>query len=253
MTPWARLEIRVAAVAGPVVVAVAASLLRELLANTSAALVLVLVVVAVGVAGDRVAGVLAALSAAAAFDYFLAVPYYQFAILGRDDVETAVLLLAIGIAVTEISLWGRRQQSLSSRREGYLTGVAHAARMAADGSSAVDLIATVERMITDVLDLDDTRYVPPTSHRPDPDRPVLDRDGTLRWRGHVIDVAREGLPTMDTIELEAGRDGDGGRFLLTAASRVRRPNREQLMVAATLAEQVTVPVPARRADGEATD
>ena len=49
---------------------------------------------------------------------------------------------------------------------------------------------------------------------------------------------------MDVIELEAGRDGDGGRFLLTAASRVRRPNREQLMVAATLAEQVTVPVPA---------
>ena len=58
---------------------------------------------------------------------------------------------------------------------------------------------------------------------------------------------------MDTIELEAGRDGDGGRFLLTAASRVRRPNREQLMVAATLAEQVTVPVPARRGDGETTD
>ena len=58
---------------------------------------------------------------------------------------------------------------------------------------------------------------------------------------------------MDTIELEAGRDGDGGRFLLTAASRVRRPNREQLMVAATLAEQVIVPVPARRGDGEATD
>ena len=133
----------------------------ELLANTSAALVLVLVVVAVGVAGDRVAGVLAALSAAAAFDYFLTVPYYQFAILDRDDVETAVLLLAIGIAVTEISLWGKRQQSLSSRREGYLTGVAHAARMAADGSSTEDLIATVERMITDVLDLDDTRYVTP--------------------------------------------------------------------------------------------
>ena len=69
-------------------------------------------------------------------------------------------MLAIGIAVTEISLWGRRQQSLSSRREGYLTGVAHAARMAADGSSAEGLITTVERMITDVLDLDDTRYVP---------------------------------------------------------------------------------------------
>jgi hypothetical protein len=44
MTPRARLEIRVAAVAGPVVVEFVASLLRVLLANTSAALVLVLVV-----------------------------------------------------------------------------------------------------------------------------------------------------------------------------------------------------------------
>jgi hypothetical protein len=116
--------------------------------------------------------------------------------------------------------------------------------MAADGSSAEGLITTVERMITDVLDLDDTRYVPPAEHRPDPDRPVLDRDGTLRWRGHVVDVARDGLPTMDVIELEAGRGGDGGRFLLTAASRVGRPNREQLMVAATLAEQPPSPCPA---------
>jgi hypothetical protein len=264
MTPRVRSEVRVAAVAGPVVVAAATGLLRELLATTSAALLLVLVVVAVGVAGDRVAGVLAALSAAAAFDYFLAVPYYQFAILSRDDVETAVLLLAIGIAVTEISLWGRRQQSQSGRREGYLTGVAHAARMAADGSTPEDLIATVGRMITDVLDLDDTRYEPPTAQQPRrTDRPVLDADGTLSWRGHTIDVARDGVPTMDTTELRAGRDGEGGRFLLTAASRVRRPSHEQLLVAITLAEQVTVApggsehgvdlgaVESQRGDGEA--
>jgi K+-sensing histidine kinase KdpD len=237
MAEHGRVGVRVAAVAGPVVVAAAASLLRPVLANTSAALVLVLVIVAVGVAGDRVAGVLAALSAAAAFDFFLAVPYFRFAIFGRDDVETAVLLLAIGIAVTEIGQWGRRQQSQSGRREGYLTGVAHAARMAADGTSAQDLVGTVEGMISDVLDLDDIRYEAAASRRTD--RPVLDRDGTVRWRGHAVDVAREGLPTMDVIELPAGRDG---RFLLTASSRVRRPTREQLLVAVTLAEQVPAPL-----------
>jgi K+-sensing histidine kinase KdpD len=227
-------------VAGPVVVAAIASLLREVLANTSAALVLVLVVVAVSVAGDRTAGVLAALSAALSFDFFLTVPYYHFAIFAREDVETAILLLAIGVAVTEISLWGRRQQSQSGRREGYLAGVAHAARMAADGSPTEDLVATVERMINDVLDLDDTRYDPSSGHTAEQgERPVLDRDGVVRWRGHVVDVSREGLPTMDVIELPAGRTSSGGRFLLTASSRVRRPNREQLQVAVTLAEQVT--------------
>jgi K+-sensing histidine kinase KdpD len=231
----ARVGVRVVAVAGPIVVAAAASLVRELLANTSAALVLVLVIVAVGVAGDRVAGVLAALSAAAAFDFFLTVPYFRFAIVDREDVETAVLLLAIGIAVTEIGQWGRQQQSQSGRREGYLTGVAHAARMAADGSSTQDLVGTVEGMISDVLDLDEIRYEVSTSRRTD--RPVLHRDGAVHWRGHVVDVAREGLPTMDVIELPVGRDG---RFLLTASSRVRRPTHEQLLVAVTLAEQVAL-------------
>ena len=159
--------------AGPVVVAAIASLLRAFLANTSAALVLVLVVVAVSVAGDRAAGVLAALSAALSFDFFLTVPYYQFAIFAREDVETAILLLAIGVAVTEISLWGRRQQSQSGRREGYLAGVAHAARMAADGSPTEDLVATVGRMINDVLDLDDTRYDPSSGHTAEQrERPV---------------------------------------------------------------------------------
>jgi len=249
MTTRGSASIRGAAVAGPVVVAATASLLRALLANTSAALVLVLVVVAVSVAGDRAAGVLAALSAALSFDFFLTVPYYQFAIFAREDVETAILLLAIGVAVTEISLWGRRQQSQSGRREGYLAGVAHAARMAADGSPTEDLVATVGRMINDVLDLDDTRYDPSSGHTAEQrERPVLDHDGAVRWRGHVVDVAREGLPTMDVIELPAGRDSSGGRFLLTASSRVRRPNREQLQVAVTLAEQVTHAAPAVRRD-----
>jgi hypothetical protein len=40
-----------------------------------------------------------------------------------DDVEALVLLLAVGLAVTELALWGRRQQAGSSRPRGYLDGV----------------------------------------------------------------------------------------------------------------------------------
>ena len=234
-------RVRAAAVAAPIAVAAAASLARDLVANTSAALVLVLVVVAVAVAGDRIAGVLAALSAAAAFDFFLTAPYLSFAILDRDDIETAVLLLALGVAVTEIALWGRGQRARSIRREGYLAGVAGAARMAAEGSARADLVVTVERMIADVLDLDDCRFdqQPPGSAV----HPVLGADGVVTWGQHTVDVAHDGLPTMDVIELPAGPD----RFLLTASSRVRRPDREQLLVAVTLAEQVGAATPAERA------
>ncbi|WP_428514805.1 DUF4118 domain-containing protein [Pseudonocardia sp.] len=230
---------RTVAVAGPIAVAAGAGLVRDVLANTSAALLLVLVVVAVGVAGDRAAGVLAALCAAAAFDFFLTEPYYRLAILDRADVETALLLLAIGVAVTEIAQWGWRQQARAQRREGYLTGVAMAARLAADDTPDNDLVATVERMITDVLDLDGCRFDPtPARHS---GRPVLGSDGAVLWRGRVVDVERDGLPTMDTIELPAGRRGMHGRFLLVASSGVRRPDLESRLVAVTLAEQVDGP------------
>jgi len=43
---------------------------------------------------------------AAAFDFFLTQPYFQFATFAKDDVVTAVLLTVIGLGVTELALWG---------------------------------------------------------------------------------------------------------------------------------------------------
>src|SRR5215469_14312041 len=84
---------------------------RESLPNTDAALALVLVVVGVAAAGHRPAGVLAAVSAAVWFDFFLTVPYEEFTITRRADLETTVLILAVGIAVTEMAVRGRRQHA----------------------------------------------------------------------------------------------------------------------------------------------
>ena len=149
-----------------------------------------------------------------------------------------MLLLAIGVAVTEVVAWGRRQHSRSSRREAYLSGVVRAARLAAEGSPSRELTDTVAAMIGEVLELDACRF---TGDAPDPSRPRLHRDGTVDWGGRTVDVRRKGLPTTDVIELPAGRGGAAGRFLLTASSEVRRPDPEALAVAVTLAEQVTVP------------
>lgn len=240
--------VRAAALVVPVATAAAAGAARGLLANTGAALLLVLVVVAVGVVGDRLAGVLAALAAAVSFDFFLTEPYFRLAIFEREDLETAVLLLVIGVAVAEIVAWGRRQQAAAGRRRGYLAGVARAARLAADGSSTPDLVDTITAMLSEVLDLDACRFEPPTGEPADPDRPVLHRDGHITWAGRTVDVRREGLPGMDVIELPAGRGGGAGRFLLTASTRDRRPDPEQLLVAVTLAEQVPLPAPAATRD-----
>jgi K+-sensing histidine kinase KdpD len=77
---------RLAVLAGlvaPLVVAVILVPFRDGFPGTDAALVLIVVVVAVGAAGYQPAGVVAAVSAAAWFDFFLTVPYERFTITRR--------------------------------------------------------------------------------------------------------------------------------------------------------------------------
>jgi hypothetical protein len=105
---------------------------------------MLLVVMAVAVNGYRLAGVLAALSAAVWFDFFLTQPYGRFTITWRTDIERTVLLLVIGVVVTEISVVGRRQHAAASRRAGYVDGICGAAHtVAAEGSpsAAIDQVA----------------------------------------------------------------------------------------------------------------
>src|ERR1700735_2684508 len=66
---------------------------RSSWSNTNVALLLVVVVVGVSAIGSRVAGVVAAVSAVAWFDFFFTVPYYRFTIRGSADLTTAILLL----------------------------------------------------------------------------------------------------------------------------------------------------------------
>ncbi len=70
------------------------------------------------------------------FDFFLTQPYQRFTITRRTDIETTVLLLAVGVAVTEIAVGGRRQHAAASKRAGYLDGInAATCRAVATGDS----------------------------------------------------------------------------------------------------------------------
>ncbi|MBO0876722.1 MAG: DUF4118 domain-containing protein [Pseudonocardia sp.] len=53
-------------------------------------------------------------------DFFVTEPYDRFAITKRADIETAVLLMLVGVAVTEIALWGRRQHHERTRQDRHL-------------------------------------------------------------------------------------------------------------------------------------
>jgi K+-sensing histidine kinase KdpD len=236
-----------AAAAAPLIACAVLSTFRDSVANTNAALGLVLIVVAAAATGIRAAGLVAALSSAAWFDFFLTVPVHQFAITDRADVETAVLLVLVGAAVAEIALWGRRQQARASREQGYLDGVVNtAATVGAGLSSTRSLIDQVSAQIVEILHVDSCRFDPGTGGV----LAVLRHDGTVTYQGHPVDVERAGLPTDSRIEVVVQSGGTPrGRFLLTAATRVVRPTAEQLRVVVALANQVGAALVEPRLDG----
>jgi K+-sensing histidine kinase KdpD len=233
---------RIAAVVVPLATCAVLSTVRDGVPAATAVLVLVLWVVAGAATGDRVAGLLAAISGAAWFDFFLTSPYQRFTIASSDDVQATVLLVAINLAVTEIALWGHRQRAGAARRSGYLDGVLNAARLVSDGDTpAPALVKVVAGQIADVLGADACSYL----EKPifDSRIAVLDHDGFLSRRGHTVDVDRVGIPTDEYVAIPVRRGTRVvGHFLVTAASHAAYPSGEQLRVAVLLADQVAVAV-----------
>jgi len=233
-----RFALIAAAAAAPLFCCAVLAGFRDSITTATAALVLVIVVVAAAATGDRLAGIVAALSAGAWFDVFLTAPYLTFAINDPNDIEVTVLLILVGLTVTEIALWGRRQQARGSRRAGYLDGVFGTSKIiAVREASPTDLINHVASQIVEVLDIDDCRFV--RGAGPGSQEVTIDHDGFVTHRGRRINIERDGLPIDQQIGLVVGQgDVVHGQFVLTAATRVARPSVEQLRVAVLLTDQV---------------
>ena len=233
-----RTPARIGAVVLPLATCAILSTLRESITAATAVLILVLWIVAAAASGDRLAGILAAVSGGVWFDFFLTEPYLRFTITDPDDIEATALLVLIGLGVTEIALWGHRQQGRAARRSGYLEGVLGAARIVSEGDTpASTLVDVVGRQITAVLGAGTCRFVAGPIH--DSRIAVLDHDGVVTRDGHAVDVDRAGLPHDEYVALPV-RKGPRviGHFLVTATTDATYPSRERRQVAVLLADQV---------------
>jgi hypothetical protein len=228
---------RVAVLAGlmaPLVVAAVLLPLRGSVANTDVALLLVLVVLGVASTGHRLAGLLAAVSAAVCFDFFWTQPYQTLRIVTRADVETAVLLLLVGVAVTEIAAWGWRQHAAAGREAGFRDGILTTAEGVATGDSPSVVIDRVCEQLVELLGLQRCHFDYGTGL----DHPRLRHDGTVVWRHRTLDVDATGLPEDRPTELIVESGGQfRGRFLLTPRDDAR-PAPDERLVAVALADQV---------------
>jgi K+-sensing histidine kinase KdpD len=202
--------------------------------NTNAALALMLVVVAVAANGYRLAGVLAAISAAVWFDFFLTRPYERFTITRTTDIETTVLILVIGVAVTEVAVRGRREHLTATRRAGYLAGINAAAGAVAVGHSPPALIDQVCDQLTRLLSLRSCRFEYGRAGLGVSAR--LQHNGQVTVGNHEQDVERDGLPGDTELLVETGGILQG-RFVLQALPS-SQPTLEQRLVAIAMADQI---------------
>ncbi|PWI16943.1 histidine kinase [Streptomyces sp. Act143] len=217
----------------PFLVALALVPFRTDLSHTNAALILVVAVVAVAALGSRTAGVLAALSAAAWFDFFLTRPYQTFDITASGDIETAVLLLVVGLIVAQLAARARRLEVVTVTDAGYLARIHATADLVQSARSADTVVDHVRGELTGLLGLRACRFEYGTLlGQP----PRLRADGGVTVGRRFRDVDLDGWPEGE-IELRAYGNGHYlGRFMLTPGPGPVPPLRARL-VAVTLADQ----------------
>ena len=201
--------------------------------NTNVALLLVVVIVGVSAIGNRVAGALAAVWAAAWFDFFFTLPYYRFTIRRSADVTTAVLLLLTGLAVSQLAARARRLKVVTITDAGYLAQIHETASMGNSARSPDAVVDHVKAQLIGLLDLEGSRfeYGSLLGHPP-----RLETDGTVMVGHARRDVEQFGLPAEE-IELRTFGNGQYyGRFMLKPKPG-SKPSLQARLVAVTLADQ----------------
>jgi hypothetical protein len=146
------------ALAGPVVVSLLLVPFRDEIRTSNESLVLVVVVVVAAALGGRLTGAVAALVSMASFDLFFTRPYGSFTIDSRDDLETAVLLLIVGLIVGELVVRTRRSEARAASSRAEVVRVRRLSELAAGGEPSGHLIAIVQDELASVLPLQDCHF-----------------------------------------------------------------------------------------------
>ena len=223
-----------AAVIVPIAVALLLVPSRGHLGPADDALVLVVVTVAIASWGNRGAAALAALVAAASFDFLLTRPYGSFRISRPDDITTEVLFVAVGLLVGELAARGRQHQRAAARGHLEISRLHDLGQRIAGGEEPEFVLMAVANELRELLNLQDCRFV---REQPSGKGAWIDHDGTVRLNPLRWPTATAGLPTR---QVELPVHGGGrilGTFLLTPTP-VAPISHEQCLVAVALVDQL---------------
>lgn len=223
----------------PMAVAMALVGARDAIDNANMALILTAVVVAAGAIGGRGAGAIAAISAALSFDFFHTRPYLSLTIDSRDDMETTILLLIVGLTVGQLARRAHTAKAEAAAGRSELNRIHRLAGLVARGSASDEVVEAAQKELTDLLGLRECRFeAAPFDNVVD--APTLERQGMIS--GSRYRATRQG-----DLELELSPGGVVlpvlargqlvGRFLLDPEPGAGA-SLEERIVAVALADQV---------------
>ena len=224
----------VLAVLAPIVVALLLVPARGHLTSADDALVLVVVTVAIASAGSRARAFVAALVAAASFDFLLTQPYGSFRISRQADVTTEVLFVVVGLLVGELAARGRRHRADAAMGRHEIARLHDLSQRIAEGEDPDFVLIAVASELRELLSLQDCRFV---RDQPSGKGAWIASDGSVHLNPLRWPAASVGLPTRH-VELPVRGGGEiVGTFILTPTPTTPITH-EQCVVAVALADQL---------------
>ena len=231
----------VAAIGAPWALAAVLLPVRSRVDNATIALVLALAVVAVTLLTHRrSAGLLGAVSAAAAFDFLFTEPYRSFRIHSSRDVQTYVALLVLGVLAGEVAhaIQKRIEDLHTSRhRFSFITSLSN---LAADGEPVDFLAMSTAAELTTLLKLRDCSFT--TDPAVAENLATLDAQGTVRWGPLIWATECWGLPVKG-VAIVVRHRGECMGYLVMHPTAGASVSRDALKVAAAYAAQLGAAAP----------
>jgi hypothetical protein len=224
----------VAALVVPFVVALVLVPSRGSFTNTAAALVLVAFIVAISIVGSRLAGVVASLSSALWFDFFLTSPYERFAISHRTDLETTISIFVVGVMISELAQRSRHHARASSDEANYANMLSTLTGLAATSVPSSVIIEEASNSLVELLHLRRCRFERIVA---DPPLARILSDGVVEHVGLHWPVSELGIPGPEAEIVAEWRGRALGRFVVTPTPG-EPVSRERRIIAVALANVV---------------
>ena len=185
---------------------------RATFADAAAALLFIPIVVACASMGTRLTGLLATLSSAIWFDFFLTEPYGRLAISHRPDLEIMLSILFVGVVVTELAARSRHHHAVAVEVSSDVSMLHHAADLASGSGSAIAVTKDVERLLIELLSLKACRFDGALAVRP---IARIEADGEILHAGVRWPSDGLGIPGPKAEIVVRWRGVTLGRFVLT--------------------------------------